>query len=120
MKEVREKYIERMYDLKREKGYIRSIDLARTLGVKPSSVTEMLQKLATEGYVKYERYRNVDLTEKGLALAKELERRHNAIKKLFMLIGVSEDTANKDACVIEHIISEETAKKIMEYADNLP
>ncbi len=120
MKEIREKYIERMYDLKREKGYIRAIDLARELGVKPSSVTEMLQKLAREGYVEYEKYRNVDLTEKGLELARELEKKHLAIKKLFMKLGVSEETANRDACVIEHIISEETAKKIMEYADTLP
>ena len=119
MKEIREKYIERMYDLKREKGYIRAIDLARYIGVKPSSVTEMLQKLANEGYVKYEKYRNVDLTEKGLKLAMELERKHNAIKKLFTYIGVSEDIANKDACLIEHIISKETAKKIIEFADSL-
>ena len=120
MKEIREKYIERMYELKKERGYIRAIDLARALGVKPSSVTEMLQKLAAEGYVKYEKYRNVDLTEKGLKLAESLERKHNAIKKLFMYLGVPEDTANRDACLIEHIISDETAKKIIEFADNLP
>ncbi len=120
MKEIREKYIERMYELKKEKGYIRAIDLARKLGVKPSSVTEMLQKLAKEGYVKYEKYRNVDLTDKGMELADMLERKHNAIKKLFMHLGVSEDIANKDACLIEHIISEETAKKIIEFADKLP
>ncbi len=119
MKEIRETYIERMYELKKEKGYIRAIELARYMGVKPSSVTEMLQKLSKEGYVKYEKYRNVDLTEKGLKLAMELERKHNAIKKLFMHLGVSEDIANKDACLIEHIISDETAKKIMEFADSL-
>ena len=119
MKEIREKYIERMYELKKKKGYIRAIDLARYMGVKPSSVTEMLQKLAREGYVNYEKYRNVDLTPKGLALAVELERKHEAIKKLFMHLGVDEETANRDACLIEHIISEETAKKIMEFVDNL-
>ncbi len=118
MKEIRETYIERMYELKKKKGYIRAIDLARYMNVKPSSITEMLQKLSKEGYVKYEKYRNVDLTDKGLRLAKELEKKHNAIKKLFISLGVSEEIANKDACVIEHLISEETAKKIMEFADS--
>ena len=117
MKEVRERYIEVMYELKTEKGYIRAIDLARRLDVKPSSVTEMLQKLAVEGYVRYEKYRNIDLTKLGLVLARSLEKKHNAIRKLFVSLGVPEEVANKDACLIEHIISDDTAKKIMEYAN---
>ncbi len=119
MKEIRETYIERMYELKKKKGYIRAIDLANYMNVKPSTVTEMLQKLANEGYVIYEKYRNVDLTDKGLKLAMELEKKHNAIRKLFLHMGVSYETANRDACVIEHLISEETAKKIIEYVNSL-
>ena len=119
MKEIRERYIERMYELKNEKGYIRAIDLARYMKVKPSSVTEMLQKLSAEGYVKYEKYRNIDLTNKGLELAKRLEKKHKAIEKLFLYIGVSEEKATEDACLIEHILSEETATKIIEFADTL-
>ncbi len=119
MQEIREKYIERIYELKQKKGYVRATDLASLLNVKPSSVTEMLQKLAKEGYVHYEKYRVVDLTEKGLELALNLERRHQAIKKLLMHLGVSEGTADRDACVVEHILSEESIKKIQEFVEKI-
>ncbi len=119
MKESRETYIERMYDLKKKKGYIRTVDLARMLKVKPSSVTEMLQKLAKEGFVIYEKYRNVDLTPKGIQLAKKLEERHNAIKKLLVYVGVDEKIADEDACRIEHVISRSTAERIIEFAKKL-
>ncbi len=119
MQEIRETYIERIYELKNKKGYVKTVDLAKVLDVKPSSVTEMLQKLADEGYVIYEKYRKIDLTEKGLNLARALERRHRAIKKLLMYIGVSEEIADKDACVIEHVLSKESVDKIIEFADKI-
>jgi DtxR family Mn-dependent transcriptional regulator len=119
MRDIRETYIERIYELKNKKGYVKTVDLANELNVKPSSVTEMLQKLANEGYIIYEKYRRIDLTDKGLELAKALEKRHEAIKKLLMYVGVDEETADKDACVIEHIISEESIEKIMEFTKNL-
>jgi DtxR family Mn-dependent transcriptional regulator len=118
MQEVRETYIERIYELKNEKGYVKTVDLAEVLGVKPSSVTEMLEKLANEGYVIHEKYRKIDLTEKGIELAKSLEKRHKAIKKLLMYIGISEETADKDACIIEHILSKESVEKIIKWANS--
>jgi len=119
MQDIRETYIERIYELKNKKGYVKTVDLAKELNVKPSSVTEMLQKLANEGYIVYEKYRRIDLTDKGLELAKKLEKRHEAIKKLLIYIGVDEKTADKDACIIEHIISEESIRKIMEFTKNM-
>ncbi len=119
MQDIRETYIERIYELKNKKGYIKTVDLAKELNVKPSSVTEMLQKLAAEGYIIYEKYRRIDLTEKGLKLAKNLEKRHEAIKKLLMYVGVDEETADRDACIIEHIISKESIEKIMEFTKEL-
>ncbi len=119
MHEIREKYIERIYELKRDKGYVRATDLANLLNVKPSSVTEMLQKLALEGYVVYEKYRVIDLTPKGLELAKNLEMRHHAIKKLLMYMGVDENTADRDACLVEHILSQETLEKIQEFTQKI-
>ena len=119
MQEIRETYIERIYELKNKKGYVKTVDLAKVLDVKPSSVTEMLQKLADEGYVIHEKYKRIDLTEKGVKLAKSLERRHKAIKKLLMYIGVSEEIADKDACVIEHILSKESINKIIKFSESI-
>ena len=115
----RETYIERMYELKKEKGYIRAVDLAKYLNVKPSSVTEMLRKLAAEGLVIYEKYRIIDLTSRGIQLARGLEERHKAIKKLLMYVGVDEEIADEDACKIEHVISESTAERIIEFSKKL-
>ncbi len=119
MKQNRETYIERMYELKKEKGYIRAVDLAKMLGVKPSSVTEMLRKLAAEGLVLYEKYRIIDLTSRGVQLAKRLEERHKAIRKLLVYVGVDKETADEDACKIEHVISKSTAEKIIEFSQKL-
>ena len=119
VKQNRETYIERMYELKKEKGYIRAVDLAKIMGVKPSSVTEMLRKLSGEGLVIYEKYRIIDLTPKGVELAKKLEERHRAIRKLLVYVGVDEKTADEDACKIEHVISKNTAKKIIEFSQKL-
>jgi DtxR family Mn-dependent transcriptional regulator len=119
MQEIRETYIERIYELKNKYGYVKTVDLAKVLNVSPSSVTEMLQKLSNEGYVIYEKYRKIDLTQKGLKLAKSLEKRHNAIKKLLIYLGVSEEIADKDACVIEHVLSKESVDKIIEFTKNL-
>ncbi len=119
MKEIREKYIERIYEIKKKKGYIRAIDLAKEMNIKPSSVTEMLQKLSRDGYIKYEKYRLLDLTDKGLNLAEKLEKTHQAIKKLLMHIGVDESTADRDACLIEHILSRESINKIENFVKNL-
>ncbi len=119
MQEIRETYIERIYELKNKYGYVKTVDLAKVLNVSPSSVTEMLQKLADEGYVVYEKYRKIDLTPKGTELAESLEKRHEAIRKLLVYIGVSEETADKDACVIEHVLSKESVEKIMEFTRNL-
>ena len=119
MKEIREKYIERIYEIKKRKGYIRAIELARMLNVKPSSVTEMLQKLSMEGYIKYEKYRYLDLTDKGLKLAKELEKKHEAIRKLLVYVGVDEEIADKDACLIEHLLSNESVEKIKKFVEKL-
>ncbi len=115
MREVWEKYLETIYELKMEKGYVKPVDIAQRLGIKPSSVTEMLQKLARKGFIHYEKYRLVDLTEIGLEIAERLEERHLALKELLLYIGVSEETADRDACEMEHILSTETIEKVKEF-----
>jgi Mn-dependent DtxR family transcriptional regulator len=55
-------YLEQIHYLIQEKGYTRVVDIAAKLKIAQASVTNMLQRLAAEGYVIYERYRGVKLT----------------------------------------------------------
>ena len=112
-----ESYIETIDNLIREQGYARVTDIAATLNVKPPSVTNMLQKLDEEKYVSYKRYRGVILTKKGRSLAKKLDRRHNALKKFLVMIGVTEENAERDACEIEHRINPETMIKLAKFVE---
>jgi DtxR family Mn-dependent transcriptional regulator len=83
----------------------------------------MLQKLDKQKYVNYTKYRGVILTAKGTALAKALERRHEALRGFLIMIGVNEETADRDACEIEHRIDHETVKRLatfVEYVQSAP
>lgn len=112
-----ESYVETIYGLIREHGYARVADIATTLNVKPPSVTNMLQKLDEQKFVTYTRYRGVILTPKGKLLAETLERRHQALKNFLIMIGVSEENAEKDACEIEHKINRETVEKLANFVE---
>ncbi|WP_457611797.1 metal-dependent transcriptional regulator [Methanocaldococcus sp.] len=114
-----EEYIEAIYELSKKKENIKVKDICNYLNLSPSTVSEMLQKLNDLGYVDYKKYRGAKLTKKGLYLAKKLNERHKILKEFFILIGVSEETAEIDACKIEHIISEETLNKIEEFLKKL-
>lgn len=112
-----EGYIETIYNLIQTHGYARVADISETLDVKPPSVTNMLQKLDKQKFVNYTKYRGVILTSKGKSVAKALERRHKALKRFLIMIGVSEGTADKDACEIEHSINPETVKKLATFVE---
>ena len=118
-----EGYIETIYNLIQTHGYARVADISETLNVKPPSVTNMLQKLDKQKFVTYTKYRGVILTSKGKSLAKALERRHKALRGFLIMIGVSEETADRDACEIEHRIDRETVRKLaafVEYVESAP
>lgn len=118
-----ETYIETIHALIEKHGYAAVTDIAKTLNVKPPSVTSMLQKLDSLGFVKYTRYRSVTLTQKGETLARFLKQRHKSLKALLKLLGVDEDIAEKDACSIEHIahaVTMEKLSKFVEFVQNEP
>jgi len=117
LSESEEGYVETIYSLIREHGYARVADIAAALAVKPPSVTNMLQKLDQQKFVAYRRYRGVVLTLKGRLLAEALERRHRALKEFLLMIGVSEEQAERDACVVEHKMNRETVDKIAKFVE---
>lgn len=119
LSESEQSYIETIHSLIEKHGYARVIDIAAALDVKPPSVTNMLQKLDEQKFVIYTRYRGVILTSKGKVLARTMEKRHRALRSFLIMIGVSEENAEKHACEIEHKVNRETIEKLGEFMEFL-
>lgn len=117
MSKSEQSYIETIYNLIKEHGYARVIDIATKLSVKPPSVTNMLQRLDEQKFVTYIKYRGVILTDKGKIIAETLEKRHQSFKKFLIMIGISETVAEKDACEMEHRINPETVTKLAKFVE---
>ena len=118
-----EDYLEVIYDLIQTKGYARAVDIAERLDVKTPSVTGMVQKLDDMGFVKYERYRGLTLTEKGEKMARFTQQKHALISKFLLMLGIEEKTANEDAEGIEHHVHKDTLnciKRFVDYANEHP
>jgi len=110
-----EDYLEVIYELIQHKGYATTVDISNYLNVSSPSVTKMLQRLSESGHVNYEKYRGITLTEAGVSVAKSMHDRHGVLAEFLMMIGVDEDTANRDAEGIEHHLHPETLKKLEEF-----
>lgn len=114
MQESPEDYLETIYMLSLHSSEVRSIDVARHLGYSKPSVSVAMKRLRENGYVNMDDNSFLTLTESGLAIARSIYERHQVISGYLISIGVSEETALKDACRIEHVLSEETFHKIKE------
>ena len=115
IKESAENYLETILMIKKEKGYVRSIDIATHLGFSKPSVSIAMKSFREEGYITVDVDGNINLTEKGIKIANKVYERHEIIAKALMGLGVSKETAYEDSCKIEHDISEETFEKIKEH-----
>ncbi len=107
-----EDYLEAILHIVRKKGYARVGDIAKHLNCSAATVTEMFRRLSKNGKVNYEKYGGATLTEKGKKIGVEVDRRHGILKEFFMMLGVSEETADLDACEVEHSIHPETMKRL--------
>lgn len=112
-----EDYLERIYLLMVEKGYARVSDIAEHLGVHPSSVTKMVQKLDREDYLIYEKYRGLMLTNKGRKIGKRLVERHAMLESFLRLIGVDEAHVYQDVEGIEHHLSSNTLDCMTQFVE---
>ena|SRR5699024_3397359 len=100
-----EDYIEQIYNLIKMKGYARVSDIAEALEVHPSSVTKMVQKLDRDGFLLYERYRGLVLTDKGTKIGEKLAFRHELLEQFLEIIGVDSENIYDDVEGIEHHLS---------------
>ena len=116
IQESAENYLETILILSQRKGngMVRSIDIVNEIEFTKPSVSVAMKRLRENGYVNMDDNNLLTLTESGLAIARSIYERHQVISGYLMSIGVSEETALKDACRIEHVLSEETFHKIKE------
>ena len=111
-----EDYLEAMLMLKQERGYIRSIDVAEKLGVTKPSVSYATKRLRESGYISLDPAGMIVLLGPGLEIAERMYERHMLLADLLIGLGVSPETARRDACEIEHDLSDETFDAIRAHA----
>ena len=112
-----EDYLEAIYMRIAEGKAAQVRDVARMLSVKMPSVVKAVRELKKLGLVTQEPYANIELTAKGSRLARHVLDRHTLIREFLMKLGVTRRNADRDACLMEHILSAETLDKIRIYTE---
>jgi DtxR family Mn-dependent transcriptional regulator len=107
-----EDYIETVYLIILDGRVAQVRDIASALGVKMPSVVKAIRELMRLGLAVHEPYGGVDLTQKGRRVAKGILGRHTLLREFLMKLGVGEKMADRDACLMEHIVSAETLDRI--------
>lgn len=111
-----EDYLEAIWVVGLEKRAPRVKDIAKSLGVKTSSVVNAIKILSEKQLVHQEPYGYIELTQKGILKAKEIYERHKTLYKFFHeILGVDPKVAEKDACEIEHHIHRHTLNRVLKF-----
>lgn len=119
-----EDYLEAIAKLGEGRKVVKVKQLSQMLGVKMPSVTSALRKLSQQELVEHERYGHIKLTPEGDDVARDVMYRHEALTCFFaQALGISKETAEEDACKIEHVISPlsmERLAKFIEFMEACP
>ena len=114
--EASENYLEAILRLEDESKKVRSVDVANALDVSRPSVNKAIKNLKKAGLVDQEHYGSITLTPKGREIAERISGTHKIFKTFLVdILGISEDTADKDACKMEHDVSYETMCRLKEF-----
>ncbi len=110
-----EDYLEAILMIRNKKGNVRSLDIAEYLGVTKPSVSNAVKVLRSGGMIEMDSTKRITLTQTGEEIAQRMLERHLLLTKLLESIGVSPETAEDDACKIEHDLSAETFDRLKEH-----
>ena len=103
-----EDYLEMILRLSEEKGYVRSVYIAQGLSVSKPSVSVAMKQLREGGYITKDKGNYITLTDSGMEIARRIYDRHKVLTRLLVHLGIDPDTAQDDACKVEHDISPQT------------
>ena len=114
-----EDYLKAILSLENERGAVRVKDIARKLDITMPSVSSALKNLEKQELVCHPRYDLVDLTQEGSRVAEDIYHRHQVIKDfLSQVLGLDAEIAEKDACGMEHAISQETFESLARFLES--
>ena len=119
-----ENYLEIIFTLSNEKPAVRVKDIAKRLGVKMPTVTNMLKTLNERGLIDYERYEYLELTPKGAQVGREIDKRHQILRSFLTdILGIDFQKAAEEACRMEHAVGPTTMERFvafMEFIQSCP
>ena len=110
--ESSEDYLETILILREKNGNVRSIDIVNKMNFSKPSISIAMKKLKSEGMVEMDLNGYISLTPKGEEVARRIYSRHKLLEKCLIAIGVEPETAEEEACRIEHVIDDDTYDKI--------
>ncbi len=113
--ESAEMYLETIHILSQKSAFVRSIDVAEHMGYSKPSVSRAVGLLKKSGHLTVSKDGFLILTESGKDAAEKIFERHNLLTDFLARIGVEKEVASKDACKIEHVISDETIAAIKSF-----
>ena len=116
--EAVENYLETIYILSLEKPEVHAIDICNHLNYSRPTVSIVLRQLKDEGLVLVNPLNHITLTEEGLKIALHIYERHVILTKMFINLGVDPELAQRDACKIEHDLSDETFAAIKHHYED--
>ncbi len=113
-----EDYLETILNLQKCDHEIRITDIADEMHVSKPSVNRAVNTLRSQGFLEHEKYGKLRLTNKGEQKAESIARRHAIIKTFLTdVLSVEEETAEQEACMIEHSIGQKTTERLSEFLD---
>jgi len=107
-----EDYLEAVLMIEREKGMVRSIDIVNQLGYSKPSISVAVKNLCSDGYLVMDEDKHLRLTEAGRVIAERIFDRHRTLEAVLIALGVDREQAEKDACKVEHDLSDESYEAI--------
>lgn len=114
-----EDYLEAILLLQKEKGMVRSVDVARRMEVSKPSVCHAVATLQDGGFLRMDDEHFLHLTDIGREVAERTYEKHLFFTKLLTGVGVDPASAEQDACRMEHVISEESFQKLKQQVNSM-
>lgn len=113
METSKEEYLEALYTLTQDGQTAGTSAISKRLNVAPASATQMVKKLADEGYVNYSPYHGVTLTKKGYNVAEKMTRKHRLLERfLYDVLKIRKEKVHEEACAMEHALSDEAERAL--------